>query len=540
MAARGAAGLAAQQGRVYEDRDTYLDPMAPRDIRERMNREGGTEWIKSELNYIRMCKEPIQEQRQEKNDKRQAEKTCRERAPYFELNGTTPFSDFLVSFESAIAPELEMLDNQAIHRLLYFCTGPDARRLLGEANVPEKHTRMNAREYYNLVQEVFEPAAESEGIRLEFLTRMQAVNEQPQRYYKDKRNLFERSFKKDLRDYRFFFGEIIKGLTNMAMKDKLRYEVPDQCSAKDEPLFYQKVMHMANVLRTKRIAGEISEAECIGAEATQQNYSIQASYPGPRNQDHGGYQFKPEPVLAINDKTNGNQPMSKACYYCMRPGHFIAQCPRKAGGLPAVNMVGGSGGYPPVNTVSPVNAVDRYGNCYYAEGESVNALQDDPLDLGYPEAYLGGQDPSVNALPYRGNYRGQRGAFRGRVGQGVYRPAPAPGYPARTLGYNAPRLPNPLGYANKEGTPRTPYKKFHSPGNAYRAPPTQRVAYLQQDKAGNEYWREKTTDLTPPAAHVAHVDEGAGAPPEEEGVHVLHPQAEGDYEYMQPQPFLGL
>ena len=44
----------------------------------------------------------------------------------------------------------------------------------------------------------------------------------------------------------------------MAMKDKLRYEVPDQCGAKDEPTFYQKVMNMANVLRTKYIAGEIS------------------------------------------------------------------------------------------------------------------------------------------------------------------------------------------------------------------------------------------------------------------------------------------
>ena len=66
------------------------------------------------------------------------------------------------------------------------------------------------------------------------------------------------------------------------------------------------------------------------------------------------------------------------------------------------------------------------------------------------------------------------------------------------------------------------------------------MAFLQQDKEGNEYWREKTADLTSPAAHVAHVDEGADAPLEEEGVHVLQPQAEGDYVYMQPQPFLGL
>ena len=51
MAAQGAAGLAAQQGGGYEDRDLYLYPMTPRNIRE-----DGSEWIKSELNYIWMCK----------------------------------------------------------------------------------------------------------------------------------------------------------------------------------------------------------------------------------------------------------------------------------------------------------------------------------------------------------------------------------------------------------------------------------------------------------------------------------------------------
>ena len=49
------------------------------------------------------------------------------------------------------------------------------------------------------------------------------------------------------------------------MKDKLRYEVPDKCGPTDEPAFYQKVMHMANVLRTKHMAGEISKAGCIRA-----------------------------------------------------------------------------------------------------------------------------------------------------------------------------------------------------------------------------------------------------------------------------------
>ena len=81
--------------------------MTPQGICERMRREDDPEWIKTEINYIRMCKEPLHDILQVKNDKRQAEKTCRERAPHFELNSGMPFLDFLVSFESAIARELE-------------------------------------------------------------------------------------------------------------------------------------------------------------------------------------------------------------------------------------------------------------------------------------------------------------------------------------------------------------------------------------------------------------------------------------------------
>ena len=112
--AQGAAGPASQRGARHE---AVIHIMTPEDIHRRL-----------------------------------AEKICKERVPYYELNQGVPFSDFLVSFEAAIDPELEYLDNQAIHRLLYYATGPEARRRLGAANVPQRHTRLNAQEYYNLVQ----------------------------------------------------------------------------------------------------------------------------------------------------------------------------------------------------------------------------------------------------------------------------------------------------------------------------------------------------------------------------------------------------
>ena len=158
QAAPGAAGLPAQRGASYE----AYGPLLPlEEVRRRLEMEGGPEWLEKELKileYIEYCEKPLEE-------RRRAEERCMGRAPYYELNQTVPFSDFLVSFKAAIDPELEYLDNQAIHTLLYFATGPEARRLLGAANAPQRHSGLNAQEYYNLVQEVLEPAAEREGIR---------------------------------------------------------------------------------------------------------------------------------------------------------------------------------------------------------------------------------------------------------------------------------------------------------------------------------------------------------------------------------------
>ena len=53
--------------------------------------------------------------------------------------------------------------------------------------------------------EVFEPAAESEQMKLEFEARIQIQGEHPQIYYTDKRNLFERAYPVVHRDYRMFF-----------------------------------------------------------------------------------------------------------------------------------------------------------------------------------------------------------------------------------------------------------------------------------------------------------------------------------------------
>ena len=520
----------AERGEVNRAGLAELDyePLPRDEVERRTNEVGGDDWLRrqTEINrYYETGWKPS-------DQKRRIEESCARRIVQYEL-GKSAFSDHLVSFKAAIEPEEHRLNNSAVHRLLYFSCGKEARKLLGDANVPARHALKGVQEYYDLVQEVFEPASESEGIRLEFLNRTQGASEQPQRYYKNKRNLFMRAYKPAFRDYRFFFGEIIRGLINPEMRTKLRYEVPAKCGPEDETAFFEKVMHVANVLRTRRMAGEISEAECIGAEATYQNYSAQDP-PPDRSNDTGNYQFKQEPVFAVASKNN---PVSRNCYYCLTQGHFIAQCPRKAGGFPAaVHAVGCADGPPQAYARQPVHSQSN-GYCsaeghVYAIPEGQESFPEDP-------------EASVNALPYRGGYqRGgyQRGRARGSVSRGVYRPGSQNGYSMRTM-TPGPRFPPAGGSAAPGGIPRTPYKKFHNNAESFRTPPGVRVAYLQQDKDGNEYWQECHGDTTPPAAHVApvtHVGTQQEAHQEEEGVHALPSSDESDYTYMMPQPFLGL
>ena len=110
-------------------------------------------WIETEVNLRTLID-------YRRNEIREAEEICMSRLPKpaFEINQGISFADFLISFKASIESEMDILDNKAIHRLLYFKCGPFARKLLGAANVPKRHSEKTPQEYYDIVQKVFELA----------------------------------------------------------------------------------------------------------------------------------------------------------------------------------------------------------------------------------------------------------------------------------------------------------------------------------------------------------------------------------------------
>ena len=299
-----------------------------------------------------------------------AEQEIGKSAPKFEMDQGIPWTDFMVAFRSALkAGEKDLLDAHK-KRMLYNNLRPKAQRLVGISNVPEEHERKTFVQYYTLLGHVFEPPAESEQMKLEFEARIQQQGEHPQIYYTDKRNLFQRAYPVAQRDYEMFFGAVISGLINLIMKEQLRNWVPLRCTAATEIEFAEQIVHKANVLRKRYIAQEISEAECYGAEAMLQSCSYRSVGEGHETTlgriGSGSRQIKNEPVYALQEAARANRGggyADRKCYHCNQTGHYIAQCPRKANGLPAVVSIDSPGAEP-----------EEYEDQTEQENAAVNAL----------------------------------------------------------------------------------------------------------------------------------------------------------------------
>ena len=401
--------------------------------------------------------------------------------PKFEMDEGIPWTDFMVAFKSALTQGDDDLEDENRKRLLYTHLRPKAQRLVGTSNVHEMHKEKTFSEYHTMLGEVFEPAAESEQMKLEFDARIQIQGEHPQIYYTDKRNLFERAYPVAHRDYEMFFGAVISGLINLIMKEQLRNWVPLKCTAATEKAFAEQLVHKANVLRKRFVAHEISEAECYGAEAMLQSCSYRSVGEGHETTlgkfGPGSKPIKNEPVYALQEAARnnrrGNQQYSadRKCFHCNQAGHYIAQCPRKANGLPAVVSV---------------EPEEHDGDA--APGEQ--------------------EDQAVNALSgyYNRQPQAQRSNNRGRT-YNNNRSNRSPGFGKPTSG----------------GKPKYQYNR--------------RVAFVYENENGDtvvEDESETNQDLTPAAAREA--TEGAAAGAAGHGINAL---LEGDEADFIPTPFLG-
>ena len=260
-------------------------------------------------------------------DRRRQEADFRKTAPKFYL-GDKPWTLFLDHFTETRHAFQAVVQNEGASKNILYCslTG-QAFALASPEFKPsvEPYRDVTFLEYCMALGELFEPASESEQIKIEFERRSQKAGEHPTLYYRDKKNLFDRSFSREKRDYSLFYNTVISGLANQEMRNYLRLNFPEPLE--DTTQFKLSLLKIANVVRRRYMDNEIGQAETIGAEAHTSSASYTSTGDSQRvnlgrvKQEHGVFEMG-----ARRGK----------CFHCQSTDHFIAQCPRKASGLPQV------------------------------------------------------------------------------------------------------------------------------------------------------------------------------------------------------------
>ena len=204
--------------------------------------------------------------------------------------------------------------------------------VLDKERVKNGQAKLTATEYMAMLEEQFEPIAESENMKLEFQARHQMPNELPLVYYTDKKSMYLRAHPENQRDWSAFFDQAISGLSNARMREKLREVdlVPSEANAHK---LGNEIVRWARIVRKSFQLGELSEAEVYGAEANPSTFS----YIGGRTLKGlvlkpDGTPIKSEPIHTIHAVSAKGA--KGPCWHCKGP-HLIKDCPRKTTGFPA-------------------------------------------------------------------------------------------------------------------------------------------------------------------------------------------------------------
>lgn len=201
---------------------------------------------------------------------------------------------------------------------------------------------MTGEQYAKALQELFEPAAESESMQLEFLQRTQAVGEQPERYFRDKVRMFLRGYPRAQRDYNYLYRELTSGLLNEEMKYRMRGYRPRNPQDLEE--YCQELIHWATVQRVRYMAGDIAQGETLGAEARTADISYRA-YANNEMMMRNPVKNEIMTMDRVNAFRRNNRrfnrdPKDGMCWHCGQKDHIMANCPRKLTGLPAAAAMG--------------------------------------------------------------------------------------------------------------------------------------------------------------------------------------------------------
>lgn len=279
--------------------------------------------------------------------------------------------------------------------VLYTSLRGEAMKMASPQYNPTKYPQETFEQYAALLRELFEPASESEQSKLAFEARHQLHGEHPSLYYSDKVQLYKRAYRDGQRDYNHLYNKVISGLINQEMRNYLRLKLPVPLS--DTNLFRNEIMFIATVVRRKYLDGEISESEAIGAEAFM---SLNSHVAGAKEATLGK---QVNAVAAVYDAKT-----AQLCYHCKSKDHFIAQCPRRAAGLPAtVQAMPNYAPNPPFRSPMPQAQARRV------------SYNTPTKNFGMPPVRGGSRRDGQNTRP-RYNQVGQNRRYyqqRGRAGQ---------------------------------------------------------------------------------------------------------------------------
>jgi hypothetical protein len=198
-------------------------------------------------------------------------------------------------------------------------------------------------EYEAILRDLFQPGAESDAMRMEYLERKQRPDEHHEQYVRDKYRLWKLAYAAGGRDWSDFFTTTTSGLFNPhARKHMRKYEVPVNPSLGP---YAVALTQKGSELRRRYHEGELSYNDVIGMESHAHYRQVAAATAGRRIKSEVNAMSgdvcalgHSNPRRPWNAKGNPNsQPQAGSnpatCWACGSTGHMKRECPRAITGL---------------------------------------------------------------------------------------------------------------------------------------------------------------------------------------------------------------
>jgi hypothetical protein len=262
--------------------------------------------------------------------------------------------------------------------------------------------RMTFAEYLRRMGEKFTPAAESIQMEAEYKMRKQRKNEDVQNYVNAKYELFQLAYPRaQAREIDEFYREATEGFLNKYVRDQMF-----SFEAANIEAFGTRAVNLVQIERRRIRIGDSDTTKMdgllpvtrplrdpeVGRGCEPMEIDALAPYnreaAGTADGDEEGEEEELCECMAMQDRG-----FTGPCYYCLRKGHMVRECPRKAAGLPKAR-----GTAPPKMGGYPSGRPAPSGQRYPAPGPPARNFQG-PFRGNRPP-FRGGKVPTGRAVYY--------------------------------------------------------------------------------------------------------------------------------------------